>query len=175
MEDRGRIRRGYFVEGLGGAQFALPGALDRLRAGRSAPGDSGAGTFGEREVLLLAATDPANPYGVTLPWPTLGDDGARATFPRTAGAYVVLVDGDPVVYLERGGRSIRTLPAFADVEMAALALRALGDLVADGRTHTLQITRIDGVPTASSPHRDAFVAAGFAAGYRGLAYGGPRS
>ena len=72
MEDRGRIRRGYFVEGLGGAQFALPGALDRLRAGRSAPGDSDGGTFGSREVLLLAATDPANPYGVTLPWPALG-------------------------------------------------------------------------------------------------------
>ena len=174
MEDRGRIRRGYFVEGLGGAQFALPGALDRLRAGRAAPGDSGGGTFGARDVWLLAATDPANPYGVTLPWPTVGDDGARASFPRTAGAYVVLVDGDPVVYLERGGKSIRTLPAFADAETAALALRALSGLVTDGRMRSLQIARIDGLPIASSPHRDAMVQAGFEAGYRGLVFGRPR-
>ena len=69
MEERGRVRRGYFVEGLGGAQFALPGALDRLRAGRSAPGDSDGGTSARGTCWLLAATDPANPYGVTLPWP----------------------------------------------------------------------------------------------------------
>ncbi len=168
MEDRGRIRRGYFIEGLGGAQFALPGALDRLRAGRSAPGDSGGGTFGEREVLLLAATDPANPYGVTLPWPSPGDDGARATFPRAAGAYVVLVDGDPVVYLERGGRAIRTLPAFADAATAELALRALATLVTDGRVRTLQVSRIDGETIAASPHRASLQAAGFEAGYRGM-------
>jgi ATP-dependent Lhr-like helicase len=173
MEDRGRVRRGYFVEGLGGAQFALPGALDRLRAGRSAPGDSGGGTFGARDVRLLATTDPANPYGVTLPWPAVGDDGARATFPRSAGAYVVLVDGDPVIYLERGGKSVRTLPAFADAETAAVALRALSGLVIDGRMRSLQIARIDGLASASSPHRDALVQAGFAAGYRGLVFGSP--
>jgi ATP-dependent helicase Lhr and Lhr-like helicase len=175
MEDRGRIRRGYFVEGLGGAQFALPGALDRLRTVRVAPGDSGAGTFGSREVILLAATDPANPYGVTLPWPASGEDGPRATFPRAAGAYVVLVDGDPVIYLERGGKSLRTLPAFADADAAALALRALGGLVIDGRMRSLQISRIDSVPITSSPHRDAFVQAGFAAGYRGLVLGSSRT
>jgi len=174
MEDRGRIRRGYFVEGLGGAQFALPGALDRLRAERSAPGDSSAGTFGIRDVLLLAATDPANPYGVTLPWPSGGADGARASFPRAAGAYVVLVDGDPVVYLERGGKSIRTLPAFADTETAALALRALSGLVTDGRMRSLQIGRIDGEAIGSSPHRDALSHAGFEAGYRGFVFGGTR-
>ncbi len=87
-------------------------SIDSVPAARR-PATVVAGTFGERDVLLLAATDPANPYGVTLPWPSSGDDGARATFPRAAGAYVVLVDGDPVVYLERGGRAIRTLPAFA--------------------------------------------------------------
>ncbi len=175
LEDRGRIRRGYFVEGLGGAQFALPGALDRLRAGRAAPGDAERGTFGAREVLLLAATDPANPYGLTLPWPALEGDGARATFPRSAGAYVVLVDGDPVVYLERGARAIRTLPAFADAETASMALRALGGLVVDGRMRSLLIARIDGEAVASSPHRDALAQAGFAAGYRGFVLGGPRS
>jgi ATP-dependent Lhr-like helicase len=174
MEDRGRIRRGYFVEGLGGAQFALPGALDRLRAARSAPGDSDRGTFGARDVVLLAATDPANPYGMTLPWPAAGVEGTRSTFPRAAGAYVALVDGVPVVYLERGGKAIRTLPAFEDGPTAALALRALAALVADGRVRSLQIGRIDGLPVAASPHRDALVQAGFAAGYRGFVLGGPR-
>jgi len=175
LEDRGRIRRGYFVEGLGGAQFALPGALDRLRAGRAAPGDAGGGTFGVRDVWLLAATDPANPYGVTLPWPTTTDDSARGTFPRTAGAYVVLVDGDPVVYLERGGKSIKTLPAFADADTASLALRALSGLVTEGRVRSLQIARIDGLPIASSPHRDTLAMAGFESSYRGLVFGGSRS
>ena len=101
LEDRGRVRRGYFVEGLGGAQFALPGVVDRLRASRTDPSEGG-------DVVVLAATDPANPYGAALPWPAAPDG---ATLARAAGAHVVLRDGHPILYLERGGRSLHTLPA----------------------------------------------------------------
>ncbi|PLS75287.1 MAG: hypothetical protein CYG61_08000 [Actinobacteria bacterium] len=104
MEEGGRIRRGYFVAGLGGAQFALPGAVDRLRAARfTEPGEeSGAraplsspGTPG----LVLGATDPANPFGLCLPWPVPGPK-------RMAGAHVVLVDGTPCLYAERGAKRL---------------------------------------------------------------------
>ena len=93
MEEAGRIRRGYFVDGLGAAQFALPGAVDRLRAMRDQPGEL-AGDRG-RIVQLLAAADPANPYGAALAWPRRGD-GDRRPFQRAAGAYVALVDGAAV-------------------------------------------------------------------------------
>ena len=86
MEERGRVRRGYFVEGLGGAQFALPGAVDRLRAARR---DAGTARSPARRALLLAATDPANPYGAALPWPRR-PSGTSAAPGRVAGAYVVL-------------------------------------------------------------------------------------
>jgi ATP-dependent helicase Lhr and Lhr-like helicase len=165
MEERGRVRRGYFVEGLGGAQFALPGAVDRLRAERSDPsGDRASVPL----ALLLAATDPANPYGASLPWPRFGDDDRRV-LARAAGAYVVLVDGEAALYLDRGGKSLQTLPAFgADATVADSALRALAGLVADGRLRSLQIERIDGTAVNESPVRDRLVAAGFRAGYRGL-------
>ena len=87
----------------------------------------------------------------------------------------MLVDGDPVVYLERGGKSIRTLPAFEDRETAALALQALSGLVTDGRMRALQIGRIDGLPVSTSPHRDALERTGFTAGYRGFVLGGSRA
>jgi ATP-dependent Lhr-like helicase len=164
LEERGRVRRGYFVEGLGGAQFALPGAVDRLRAERSDPS-------GDRPVapqaLLLAATDPANPYGATLPWPRASDEDRRV-FARAAGAYVVLVNGEAALYMDRGGKSVQTLPAFADAQVRGAALRALGGLLEDGRLRALQIERIDGVPAATSPHRSAFESAEFRAAYRGL-------
>ena len=106
MEEAGRIRRGYFVDGLGAAQFALPGAVDRLRGLRDQPGEA-VGDHG-RVVHLLAAADPANPYGAALPWPRrAGDD--RRSFQRAAGAYVALVDGEAVLYLDRGGTSIQVL------------------------------------------------------------------
>ncbi|TAM64403.1 MAG: DEAD/DEAH box helicase, partial [Chloroflexota bacterium] len=172
MEEHGRVRRGYFVEGLGGAQFALPAAIDRLRAGRSeAEVDVGVGPDldGGRgaATLLLAATDPANPYGAALPWPRY-DDGDRRPLPRAAGAYVVLVGGEPVLYLERGGRSIQTLPASVAPAAAEAALAALSGLVADGRLRTLEIGRVDGQPAADSPWRAGLEAAGFRPGYRGL-------
>ncbi len=138
MEEAGRIRRGYFVDGLGAAQFALAGALDRLRAVRDAadPPSSGA-------VHLLAAADPANPYGAALSWPRRGETDRRP-LQRAAGAYVVLVDGVAALYLERGGATLQTLPASDDPPTAVAAVRALRALVADGRFRELVIRKIDG-------------------------------
>ena len=145
MEEAGRIRRGYFVDGLGAAQFALPGAVDRLRAMRDQPGEL-AGDRG-RVVQLLAAADPANPYGAALPWPRRGD-ADRRPFQRAAGAYVALVDGAAVLYLDRGGTSIQTLPAADDAEALGAALSSLRDLVVDGRVRELVIAKVDGEPVA---------------------------
>ena len=99
LETLGVARRGYFVEGLGGAQFALPGAVERLRSTRE----------DEREApRVLAATDPAQPYGAALPWPKR-DPEERRRPGRVAGAHVVLAAGEPVLYVERGGRGLITL------------------------------------------------------------------
>ena len=115
MEEAGRIRRGYFVDGLGAAQFALAGALDRLRAVRE-PADRGA----TGRVHLLAAADPANPYGAALPGRVAAKrTGGRSSAP--AGAYVVLVDGVAALYLERGGATLQTLPAADDPATAVAA------------------------------------------------------
>jgi ATP-dependent Lhr-like helicase len=128
MEESGRVRRGYFVEGLGGAQFALPGAVDRLRARRDPEGSSPA-------EVVLAATDPANPYGVALPWPVKGPQ-------RAAGAYVVLLDGLPALYLERGGKGLVALRA-CDGTWEEDAVRAVTELVEDGRFRRLALERFD--------------------------------
>jgi ATP-dependent Lhr-like helicase len=161
LEDAGRVRRGYFVDGLGAAQFAQPGAIDRLRALREPESGSA------RLVHLLAASDPANPYGAALPWPRRGDDDRRP-LQRAAGAYVALVDGVAALYLDRGGGTLQTLPAFDDPAVAAGALGALRSLLADGRFRELVIGRIDGSPIADSPRRATLLDAGFAPGYRGL-------
>ena len=89
--------------------------------------------------------------------------------PRAAGAYVVLVDGEAALYLERGGSGIQTFPAADEPAVAAAALRALGTLVADGRTRELVIAKVDGLPVAGSPWRERLLEAGFVPGYRGLA------
>ena len=158
MEDGGRIRRGYFVEGLGAAQFALPGAVERLRAERDEPD--------EADVRIVAASDPANPYGAALPWPRREEQQKRG-LQRVAGAYVVLVNGEPALYVERGGRSVVTLPAFDD--WSAQALAALIDSpLAEGRGLTIE--RIDGDSATEAPLAGAFADAGFVAGYRGLTY-----
>src|SRR5919107_6305904 len=100
LEDAGRVRRGYFVGGVGATQFALPPALDLLRSLRDLPD--------EPEVLLLAATDPANPYGTTLKWPeaSAADEAAGRGPTRTVGALVILVNGALAAYLPRGGRQV---------------------------------------------------------------------
>jgi ATP-dependent Lhr-like helicase len=163
LEEAGRIRRGYFVEGLGAAQFALAGAIDRLRAARDRAAENG----DTPTVHVLAATDPASPYGAALPWPRRGDDDRRP-LPRAAGASVVLVDGVAALYLDRGGRSLQTLPAFEAPGIAGLAVAALAARLAEGRERDLVVARVDGLPVAESPHRDPLIEAGFRPGYRGL-------
>jgi ATP-dependent Lhr-like helicase len=141
----------------------LPGALDRLRAARDASDARPTG----RVVHVLAAADPANPYGAALAWPRRGDDDRRP-LQRAAGAYVVLVDGEAAVYLERGGSTLQVLAPADDPEVAGVALRALGTIVADGRVRELVVTRVDGQPVAESPFRQTLLDAGFTAAYRGL-------
>ncbi|HEX9995063.1 MAG TPA: DEAD/DEAH box helicase [Acidimicrobiales bacterium] len=161
LEERGTVRRGYFVAGLGAAQFALPGAVDRLRAFRDVPGEPS-----PDDVLVLAATDPAQPYGAALPWPPAAAGEERRAAPaRAAGAHVVLVGGRPAAHVERGGRTLVTFEATPDLPGWA---DALAGLVKDGRVRRLEIARIDGIPAARSPLADALRAAGFADGYKGL-------
>ena len=162
MEDAGRIRRGYFVDGLGAAQFALAGALDRLRAVRESADPPATGA-----VVLLAAADPANPYGAALAWPRRGETDRRP-LQRAAGAYVVLVDGVAALYLERGGATLQTLPAADDAAVVVVAARALRALVDDGRARELVIRKVDGEDVAVSRYRSLMLDAGFVTGYRGL-------
>jgi ATP-dependent Lhr-like helicase len=162
MEESGSVRRGYFVAGLGAAQFALPGAVDRLRSQRtSIDADPPVGR-GDEGVppLTLAATDPANPYGAALPWPP--SEGRPA---RSAGAYVVLVDGEAAAYLERGGHSLLTFPA---ASRSSAWVDGLVALVKDGRLRRLVVTRVNGQPAEESLVAEQLRGAGFVDGYRGL-------
>ena len=155
LEEAGRVRRGHFVEGVGGIQFALPGAVDRLRGARARSSSA--------TVQLLAATDPANPYGWLVPWPE-----TTGTPRRAAGAHVVLVDGQPALFLDRGAHRVLTFPAFQDERAALSAARALSGLAARGRGRYLRIRQIDGEPARSSPHADRFKSASFTADHAGL-------
>jgi len=152
MEEAGRARRGYFVAGLGAAQFALPGAVDRLRSLRDSPADP---------PVTLAATDPAQPYGASLPWPAAEPGGPRPS--RSAGAFVVLSGGEPVAFLDRGGRSLLTFGAPPESWIEALVEMAKG-----GRLRSLDLARVDGGPARGSPHAAALREAGFLDSYRGL-------
>ena len=152
LEERGQVRRGYFVAGLGATQFALPGAVDRLRAHREP--DEG------ESAVVLAATDPAQVYGGALPWPQSGGRPARA-----AGSMVILVEGEAVAYLDRSGRSLVTFPKAADDDRW---VEALAGLVKDGRLRSLELQRIDGDPALSSPIAPRLRGVGFVDGYRGL-------
>ncbi|GAA1759809.1 ATP-dependent helicase [Luedemannella helvata] len=230
MEERGAARRGYFVEGLGAAQFAVPGAVDRLRSlaerdtdrltdrpaaapgvppgdrltrrrggapdgppawaddpwatppdgggqplsdriPRRVPEQPGRDAAGPGRALVLAATDPANPYGGALPWPervvAAGDGDPAGHRPgRRAGALVVTVGGDLALYVERGGR---TLLSFVDnPDALAAAARALADAVRTGALGAMSVERADGATVASTPLADALTAAGFRATPRGL-------
>ena len=146
MEESGRIRRGYFVDGLGGSQFALPGAVDRLRGLRDPDG----------RIVALAATDPANPYGVVIPWPASPGRPARA-----AGAYVVLESGELKLFLERGGRSLLTFGAVDVGHLAALAAVA----IAVGR---VEVLKVDGASIHDSGLLPALREAGFKSTPRGM-------
>ena len=172
MEEAGQCRRGYFVEGLGGAQFALPGAVDRMRAladpARASMGrPSGSGHSPER-ALVLAAADPAQPYGAALAWPERPGETASSHRPgRKAGALVVLVDGSLVLYVERGGRTL--LSWTDDPEQLATSANALAAAVRDGALGRLTVERADGERAGGdSPLTQALEAAGFRPTPRGL-------
>jgi ATP-dependent Lhr-like helicase len=154
LETLGLCRRGYFVEGLGGAQFALGGAVERLRELRPRDDD-------EVEPLVLAAADPAQPYGGVLPWPKRA--GARAA--RVAGAYVVLLGGEPALFVDRGGRSLVPLRD-PEEEWLRTALAALVDHARRFTRKRLAVERFDGEPVGESGFLPLLVDAGFLAGPR---------
>jgi ATP-dependent Lhr-like helicase len=158
MEESGRCRRGYVIEGLGAAQFAVPGAIDRLRA-LSQPVD------GRAVTVVLAATDPAQPYGAALPWPP-GVGDARHRPGRKAGALTVLVDGAAVLYIERGGRSL--LSFTENTASLRAAVGALASAVAQGWLGALSVERTDGEAALSSALTEVLRDAGFRATPRGL-------
>jgi ATP-dependent Lhr-like helicase len=165
LETLGICRRGYFIEGLGGAQFALPGAVERLRAQRD---------LDQAPPLVLAASDPAQPFGAALPWPQPGGaareagaqgraEGRRPA--RVAGAHVVLVGAEVACYVEAGGRGLQT---FVSGEPLRLALSALADAVRGGRIRKLELERIDGEPVLGGPAEALLVELGFRSGPRRL-------
>jgi ATP-dependent Lhr-like helicase len=145
MEEAGKIRRGYFIDGLGGLQFALPGAVDRLRAARD-----------EERVVALAATDPASPFGNTVPWPE-----HESRMARVAGAYIVVDRGELRLYLERGGRSLLTLGDIQPAHLLALAATA-------ARLDKLEIQSIDGAPVKGSSLEPMLRESGFGTTPKGV-------
>jgi ATP-dependent helicase Lhr and Lhr-like helicase len=188
MEETGQCRRGYFVEGLGAAQFALPGAVDRMRAmagdrlaavAGAAPRAPEATATGpsewglpERQApqaqpVVLAAADPAQPYGAALPWPQRPQEAATAHKPgRKAGALVILARGELVLYVERGGKSLLSwTDEAALLEPCALALAAA---VREGALGRITVERADGESVHDSPLARALKSAGFRATPRGL-------
>ena len=163
MEEAGQARRGYFVEGLGGAQFALPGAVDRMRALAEPKSNKS-----PERALVLAAADPAQPYGAALPWPERPGETPSSHRPgRKAGALTVLVDGSLVLYVERGGRTL--LSWTDDPERLAPSAIALAAAVRDGALGRLTVERADGERAGGdSPLTQALEAAGFRPTPRGL-------
>jgi ATP-dependent helicase Lhr and Lhr-like helicase len=171
FEDAGRCQRGYFVESLGGAQFAVASTVDRLRSYLD-------GVDPERReyhAVVLAAADPANPYGAALPWPSrkVADEDATHRPGRKAGALVAVVDGELAWFLERGGRSLLSFTDDAEAHIAAAS--ALTDLVSSGRVGSLLVEKVNGVPVlepgaegARAAVQDALMGAGFARTPRGL-------
>jgi ATP-dependent Lhr-like helicase len=154
LETLGLCRRGYFVEGLGGAQFALGGAVERLRELRPREGE-------EQEPLVIAAADPAQPYGAALPWPKRA--GGRAA--RVAGAQVVLLGGEPALFVERGGRSIVSLRE-PDEDWLRPALGALVERVKTRGGKRLAVERFDSEPVGETELMPLLLEAGFLAGPR---------
>ncbi len=154
LEERGQVRRGYFVAGLGAAQFAVAGAVDRLRGERE-------GAEADAPVVV-AATDPAQPFGAAIPWPESTGRPARA-----AGALVVLAGGEALAYLERGAHKVLRFPAAAEGDHRWVA--ALGALVGNGRFRSLELREVDGQPLhESAPDlQEALRQAGFQQAYKG--------
>jgi ATP-dependent helicase Lhr and Lhr-like helicase len=194
MEEAGHCRRGYFVEGLGGAQFALPGAVDRMRAMAAdaaapapapppfpgnqprwpgAPAEPWPGDAKEPPgapgpaVTVLAAADPANPFGAALAWPARPGEVPGGHRPgRKAGALVVLSGGQLVLYVERGGKTL--LSWTSDPAVLAPAAAGLAEAVRGGALGRLTVERADGSGVYESPLAQALADAGFRPTPRGL-------
>ncbi|EWC58307.1 putative ATP-dependent helicase lhr [Actinokineospora spheciospongiae] len=159
MEESGQIVRGYVVEGLGAAQFAARGAVDRLRS-LSRVDSTEVG-----EAVVLAAADPAQPYGAALGWPTVLGEGKHRPG-RKAGALVVLVDGVPVLYVERGGRSL--LSFTEDAAVLRTGAEGLSRAVREGWLGALSVQKADGEVALTSALGDVLREVGFRATPKGL-------
>ncbi|MFF5425475.1 MULTISPECIES: DEAD/DEAH box helicase [unclassified Streptomyces] len=166
FEDSGQARRGYVVEGLGAAQFAMDGAVDRLRAAATAR-DRGAEAAAGPRAVVLAAADPANAYGAALSWPEPPTDAGHKPG-RKAGALVVLVDGELTLYMERGGKTLLAWPAEPDDPTLTAAAEALAASARQGVLGTVTVERINGATALTSPLARPLEAAGFLATPRGL-------
>ncbi|MEV5160970.1 DEAD/DEAH box helicase [Streptomyces sp. NPDC053728] len=165
FEDSGQARRGYVVEGLGAAQFAMDGAVDRLRAASTARDRADPGSV--PRALVLAAADPANAYGAALPWPE-SPDGAGHKPGRKAGSLVVLVDGELTLYMERGGKSLLAWPTDPADPALRAAAEALASAARTGTLGTVTVERTNGASSLTSPLGRTLEAAGFLATPRGL-------
>ncbi|OKK05025.1 DEAD/DEAH box helicase [Streptomyces sp. CB03234] len=165
FEDSGQARRGYVVEGLGAAQFAMDGAVDRLRAAATAR--DRADTAAAPRAVVLAAADPANAYGAALSWPE-PPTGAGHKPGRKAGALVVLVDGELTLYMERGGKTLLSWPTEPDAPALQAASDALAAAARAGSLGTVTVERINGTAALTSPLSRALEASGFHATPRGL-------
>jgi ATP-dependent Lhr-like helicase len=168
LEETGRVRRGYFVAGLGAAQFAQPGAIDLLRAAREA--------VDEPYVVTLAATDPANPYGSLLPWPTWAGEGAATTrASRSSGARVVMIDGHLIAWIGRGDRALLISLPPDDPDRARMGRALAQELVvlahrAPEATRGWLIEEINGAPAAKDASVPFLLQAGFAVTAMGLQF-----
>ncbi len=165
FEDNGQARRGYVVEGLGAAQFAMDGAVDRLRTVSTARDRAEPGVA--PQAVVLAAADPANAYGAALPWPE-PPDGAGHKPGRKAGALVVLVDGELAMYMERGGKSLLAWPTDPKDPALVAAAGALAAAARAGALGTVTVERANGASSLTSPLGRVLEAAGFLATPRGL-------
>jgi ATP-dependent Lhr-like helicase len=157
LEFRGDVRRGYFVRGLSGAQFALPEAVELLRSSENAQ---------EAQPVVMAATDPANVYGLPMPQEPARDPFVR---PRSRGALLVSIDGLVVLIAERRGERVATRPEASDADVTRAARTLLEHRLARS-TRDLTVETIDGVPASGSARLDAFRAAGFRRGTTGLRF-----
>jgi ATP-dependent Lhr-like helicase len=158
MEESGRVRRGYFATEVGAAQFALPGALEKLRALRDDPPTP--------EVVQLAATDPANPYGAILKWPAGDRDGRGPT--RTVGASVILVNGAVAAWLARGGHQLTVYLPEDEPGRSIVARAVAARLAAIAWTNSVLVTEINGRPAAEHPLAAFLVEAGFSGSAMGF-------
>ena len=165
MEDGGRIRRGYFVSGVAATQFARPPALEMLRSLRTPPEDA--------EVVVMAATDPANPYGAILRWPALETgQGAQAPFARAVGASVILVNGALAAFLRAGSTDVTVRLPESEPERTSAGKAVAGALLGfalegEGRRGGLLVATINGQPAAAHPLAPRLVESGFAASAMG--------